>query len=191
MYEDKYIKDLQDGINEEEALKALNSQYKNLVINMLDILKYKTGNRIQPQHKVDMLADIDLIIYRTALRFDFSKKVKFITYLYNGIRFHFYNNYREITGQRFEDDVDNLYSHIKKIHSDIKSPDENFDISNLWNTLPKLLPDETERKFIEYRYLNGYSFPEISEKLNIKQKRLYTLNSIILSKLRLALKEKV
>jgi RNA polymerase sigma factor (sigma-70 family) len=172
----KLVKQIQTN-NDEESLKELISKHNAMYFSLYK--KYLPSLQNSGIQSDDFLSNKDYIIYKSAKTFNFDKKTKFSTWLYNQIRFYCLNT---INKNSRTINMDN--SKITYLLDDIQSNEAGAQVENknLNEYIFTILESITDKRIIEIYKLRYFSntkvtsWSKIAKKLNISTQTAINLH---------------
>lgn len=181
---------MQSIINEHvENVKTNNSSASLIfLVNQYEKMFYKLFNKTfsycSDQRRQDFSGDIAVIVYEACLRFDVSKKSRFGTFLFNGIRFHIYNLRKKYFSSKHEEALslsqETHMSVVESLMSACERSDNSLDkIEEVKNAL-RLLP-KSYRNVMTLLYFpkDGCkpTFQELGDVFGISKQRIEQIHS--------------
>jgi RNA polymerase sigma factor (sigma-70 family) len=153
--EDLFIKEIQEEKNVESNLSKIIDKHSGIFIEMV---KYYVPENSEYSNRDDLLSEKDYHIYKAIKSFDFSKNVKFVTYLGNQAKYLCLNTYNknrkkpEINCDEMKLDWISFLSEEEHMSNIIKS-----DSKELFKRINKYLAkhkDERVKRIFELRYFS-------------------------------------
>jgi len=181
--DEKLVKQIQVN-DDEESLKELISKHNAMYFSLYK--KYLPSLQSSGVQSDDFLSNKDYIIYKSAKTFNFDKKTKFSTWLYNQIRFYCLNTINK-NSRTINMENSKLTYLLDEMHNQCSSETENKNLNEYIFTILESITDKRILEIYKLRYFSGNkitSWSKIAKKMDISTQTAINLHKKGLSLLK-------
>lgn len=163
--------------NDEESLKELIRRHNPMCFSVYK--KYSSALQVSGLNIEDLISSKDYVIYQSAKSFNFDKKSKFSTWLYNQIRYQCLNTINE-NKNTLTMEIEKINFLIDQMNSKENSSSEKIKDANEY--IFKILESCSDKRILQIykmRYFNGpklMAWSKIGKKLKISTQTAINLH---------------
>ena len=163
--------------NDEESLKELIRRHNPMCFSVYK--KYSSALQVSGLNIEDLISSKDYVIYQSAKSFNFDKKSKFSTWLYNQIRYQCLNTINE-NKNTLTMEIEKINFLIDQMNSKENSSSEKIKDANEY--IFKILESFSDKRILQIykmRYFNGpklMAWSKIGKKLKISTQTAINLH---------------